>query len=159
ATWQAYSAPNDRVRAAEPRGAGNMSDLSDRTIHRLGEQLPGRLSMPGDDRYTAATAIWAKPVGRTPRAIAHCRTSEDVQSAIRAAHDGQLPLSVGGGGHDWAGRALCDGLVIDMSAMNGVVVANDNRSAQVGGGARASDVIAATNSYQLAAVMGSVGAV
>jgi hypothetical protein len=49
--------------------------------------------MPGDERYAAATAIWAKPVGRLPRAIVHCRTPEDVQSAIRAARDADLPLS------------------------------------------------------------------
>ena len=103
----------------------------ERTLHRLGEQLPGRVSMPGDDRYAAATAIWAKPVGRMPRAVVHCRTPEDVQSAIRAARDGDLPLSVRGGGHDWAGRALCDGIVIDLSGMNGVVVAADHRTARI----------------------------
>jgi FAD/FMN-containing dehydrogenase len=90
-----------------------MTDLIEKTLHRLGEQLGGRLSLPGDDRYTAATAIWAKPVGRMPRAVAHCRTPEDVQSAMRAARNCDLPLSVRGGGHDWAGRALCAGLVID----------------------------------------------
>jgi hypothetical protein len=59
-----------------------MTDLIEKTLHRLGEQLGGRLSLPGDDRYAAATAIWAKPVGRIPRAVAHCRTPEDVQSAM-----------------------------------------------------------------------------
>ena len=57
-----------------------------------------------------------------PRAVVHCRTPQDVQSWIRAARDCDLPLSVRGGGHDWAGRALCDGLVIDLSGMNEVVV-------------------------------------
>jgi len=89
-----------------------MTDLIERTLHRLREQLSGRVSRPGDARYVAATAIWAKPVGRMPRAVAHCRTAEDVRSAIRAARDCHLPLSVRGGGHDWAGRALCEGLVI-----------------------------------------------
>jgi FAD/FMN-containing dehydrogenase len=89
----------------------------------------------------AATAIWAKPVDRMPRAVAHCRTPEDVQSAIRAARNCDIPLSVRGGGHDWAGRALCDGLVIDLSGMNGVVVGSDNRTAQISGGARAADVL------------------
>lgn len=136
-----------------------MTDLIKKTFHRLVEQLPGRLSMPGDKRYAAATDIWAKPVGRMPRAIVHCQTSKDVQSAIRAARDDQIPLSVRGGGHDWAGRALCDGIVIDLSTMNSVVISPDNRTAQIGGGARAADVLAVTNSHQLAAVMGSVGAV
>src|SRR6476659_57676 len=99
-----------------------MTDLIERTLRRLGEQLPGGVSRPGDDRYAAATAIWAKPVGHMPRAIAHCRTAEDVQAAVLAACDTHVPLSVRGGGHDWAGRALCDVIVVDLSGMRGVVV-------------------------------------
>jgi len=66
----------------------------ERTLRRLGQQLPGRLSLPGDDRDIAASAIWAKPAGGMPRAVAHCRTPEDVQSTIRAARSCDLPLSV-----------------------------------------------------------------
>jgi FAD/FMN-containing dehydrogenase len=84
-----------------------MTDLIARTFQRLNEQMPGRVSLPSDNRYAAATAIWAKPVGRTPRAVVHRATAEDVQSAVRAARDFDLPLSVRGGGDDWAGRALC----------------------------------------------------
>jgi FAD/FMN-containing dehydrogenase len=136
-----------------------VTDLIEKTLHRLGEQLGGRLSLPGDDRYTAATAIWAKPVGRMPRAVAHCRTPEDVQSALRAARNCDLPLSVRGGGHDWAGRALCAGLVIDLSGMNGVAIGSDHRSARISGGARASDVTAVADPLRVAAVAGSYGAV
>jgi FAD/FMN-containing dehydrogenase len=141
------------------KGSRKMTDLIERALHRLGEQMPGRVSLPGDVRYAAATAIWPKPVGRVPRAVVHCRTPEDVQSAIRAARDGGLPLSVRGGGHDWAGRALCDGIVIDLSGMNGVLVASDNRAARIAGGARASDVLAVTDPLRVAAVAGSFGAV
>src|SRR5215831_14472036 len=115
-----------------------MTDLIETKLHKAGNQLPGRLSMPGDDRYLAATAIWAKPSGTMPRAVVHCRTVQDVQSAIRAARDCELPLSVRGGGHDWACRALCSGIVIDLSGMNGVVVGPGKRTAQISGGARAS---------------------
>jgi len=128
-------------------------------LNWLNQQLRGRLSMPGDDRYTAATAIWAKPVSRVPRAIAHCRTPEDVQLAIRAARNCDLPLSVRGGGHDWAGRALCDGIVIDLSGMRRAVVNSDNRTVRISGGARASDVVAVADPLGLAAATGSVGAV
>jgi FAD/FMN-containing dehydrogenase len=131
-----------------------VTDSIERTLRRLG----GLVSRPGDDCYAAATAIWAKPVGRVPRAVVHCRTS-DVQSAIRAARDCHLPLSVRGGGHDWASRALCDGIVIDLSGMNGVVVGSDNRTARISGGARASDVLAATDPLGVVPVAGSVGAV
>ena len=98
-----------------------MTEWIEKSLRWLGEQLPGRLSMPGDDHYTAATAIWAKPVGRMPRAVVHCRTPEDVQSAIRAARDCRLPLSVRGGGHDWALRALCHGIVIDLTGMRRIL--------------------------------------
>jgi FAD/FMN-containing dehydrogenase len=93
------------------------------------------------------------------RVVAHCRTSEDVQSAIRAARDCDLSLSVRGGGHDWAGRALCDGIVIDLSGMNGVVIDPDQPIAQISGGARASDIVAATDPLGLAAVTGTCSTV
>ena len=80
-----------------------MTDLIESIFQPLNKQLSGRLSRPGDKRYATATAILAKPVGPMPRAVAHCRTAQDVQSAIRAARDCDLPLSVRGGGHDWAG--------------------------------------------------------
>src|SRR5215813_5964648 len=135
-----------------------MTDLIETIFQKLGNQLPGRLSMPGDDRYVAATAIWAKPSGAMPRAVVHCRTVQDVQSAIRAVRDCDLPLSVRSGGHDWAGRALCDGVVIDLSGMRSVAVGSDG-AARISGGARAADVVAVTHSLGLAAVTGSVGAV
>jgi FAD/FMN-containing dehydrogenase len=136
-----------------------MTDFVETTFRRLAAQLPGRVSRPGDGGYAAATAIWAKPVGRMPRAVVHCRGAEDVQAAIRAARDCQLSLSVRGGGHDWAGRALCDGIVIDLSGMKDVVVHAGNRTARISGGARASDLLAATDPLGLAAVTGSCGAV
>lgn len=134
-------------------------DAIEKALNRLGEQLPGRLSMPGSGRYAATTAIWAKPVGELPRAIAHCCTDIDVRSAIRAAREADLALSVRGGGHDWAGRALCGGLVINLSGMNDTVIAADRRSARIGGGASAWDVLGGTDPHGLAAVTGSCGEV
>jgi FAD/FMN-containing dehydrogenase len=122
-----------------------MTDTIERALHRLCVQLPGRVSKPGDERYIAATSIWAKPIGALPRAVVHCRTPKDVQTAIRAARDSGLALSVRGGGHDWAGRALCEGLVLDLSSMNGVTVDRKNFTARIAGGARMSNVVGVTD--------------
>jgi len=84
---------------------------------------------------------------------------DDVQLAIRVARDCGLPLSVRGGGHGWVGRALCGGIVIDLSGMNGVSVDTHHRSAMNSGGARACDVAAATDPLHVAAVTGTCGAV
>lgn len=135
-----------------------MSDLIDRILARLREHLHGRLSTSGDERYAQAVNIWPKPIGDLPRAIAHCRSAEDVQHAIRAARDCGLRLSVRGGGHDWEGRALCDGLVIDLSGMRGVIIGPDAVAA-VCGGARALDVAAEADALGLAPVSGACGAV
>lgn len=135
-----------------------MTDLIGRTLHRLNLQLPGRVSVPGNDRYATATAIWAKS-DRTPRAVVHCQTAEDVQAAIRAARGCDLPLSVRGGGHDWAGRALCDGLVVDVSGMNRVDLYLENSTARIGGGTRATALLGAVEAFDMAAVTGSCGRV
>ena len=131
-----------------------MTDLIGRTLHRLNLQLSGRVSVPSNDRYATPTAIWAKS-DRTPRAVVHCQTAEDVQAAIRAARTCDLPLSVRAGGHDWAGRALCDGLVIDLSGMNRVDRYLEISTARVGGGTRASGLLEAIEPFGMAAVTGS----
>jgi NAD(P)H-dependent FMN reductase len=110
--------------------AGTLTDAD--VKDRLRDFLRG-VSLPGEHGYAAATAIWAKPVSSMPRAVVHCRTTEDVQLAIRTARDCGLPLSVRGGGHHWAGLALCVGIVIDLSGMNGVSVNTDHRSAIISG--------------------------
>jgi FAD/FMN-containing dehydrogenase len=135
-----------------------MTDLIGKTLLRLSMQLPGRVSMPGRDRYAAGTAIWAKS-DHAPRAIVHCQTAQDVQAAIHAARGCDLPLSVRGGGHDWQGRALCDGLVIDLSDMNRVDLYLENGTARVGGGTQASGLLNTIEPFGMAAVTGSCGAV
>src|SRR5262249_61286085 len=112
-----------------------MTDLIGRTLHRLKAQLPGRVSVPGTDRYAMATTLWAKS-DCTHRAIVHCQTAEDVRAAIRAARSCDLPLSVRGGGHDLAGRLLCDGFVIDLSGMDRVALYLEACTAGIGGRTR-----------------------
>jgi FAD/FMN-containing dehydrogenase len=124
----------------------------------LSHQLGNRVSRPGDGVHVAATEIWAKPIGCMPRTVVHCRTPQDVQFAIAAAHSAGLSLSVRSGGQDWAGRALCDGIVIDLSDMRDVVISRNRRSARILGGACVSDVLAVTDPLGLAAVTGSWGA-
>ncbi len=122
--------------------------------------MRGDVALPGDDPYARFREIWNGAVNSEPSLIAACETAEDVQAAVRVARAHGLSLSVRGGGHDWAGRALShEGLVIDLSGMRQVEVDATARVATVGGGATASDLVAATAVHGLAAVTGTVGAV
>jgi FAD/FMN-containing dehydrogenase len=105
-------------------------------------------------------SIWNAAVENRPALTVRARSPRGVQEAVRVARDRALPLSVLGGGHDWAGRALRDGgLVIDLSQMRGVVVDPSARVATVGGGATAADVTAAAAPYGLVAAAGNCGRV
>jgi FAD/FMN-containing dehydrogenase len=101
---------------------------------------------------------WKAQVKRRPSIVARCRTTADVQAAVRAARGAGLPLSVRAGGHDWAGSALRDGgLLVDLSPMRQVGV--EGTEARVAGGATVSDVLDAARPYGYAAAAGTVGAV
>jgi hypothetical protein len=115
--------------------------------------------------YTAsspsyASRIWNAAVKHRPALVVRARAARGVQEAIRVARDHGMRLSVLGGGHDWAGRGLCDGgMVIDLSRMRGVTVDASARIATVGGGATAADVMAAAAPYGLVAAAGNCGGV
>ena len=105
-------------------------------------------------------SIWNAAVENRPALVVRARSPRGVQEAVRVARDRALPLSVLGGGHDWAGRGLRDGgLVIDLSRMRGVAVDPSARVATVGGGATATDVMAAAAPFGLVAAAGNCGGV
>jgi FAD/FMN-containing dehydrogenase len=115
---------------------------------------------PGTDGYARSIGIWNGAVEHRPALIARCLTVNDVQSSLAIAQAQGLEISVRGGGHDWAGRALRDGgLVIDISGMQEVSIDFHAREATVAAGATASQVCAAIASSGLAAVTGNTGAV
>jgi FAD/FMN-containing dehydrogenase len=122
--------------------------------------MHGRVVLRGDDDYAQTRQIWNGAVEHQPALIAVCETHADVQAAVRTARQHDLPLSVRGGGHDWAGRALRDnGLVIDMSHMRRVEVDPVASVATIEGGATGIDVTSVTVPYGLVAATGNCGAV
>ena len=122
--------------------------------------MQGRVVVKGDDSYHQVRGIWNGAIDHEPALFAICETVTDVQSAVRTARAHDLPLSVRAGGHDLFGRALRhDGLVIDLTAMRQVEVNGAAKVATVAGGVIGSDVSAAADPHQLAAVTANVGAV
>src|SRR5579862_7947703 len=82
------------------------------TLHDLIASVGGSVHLPGADEYSRARKLWNGAVDRKPALVVKCRNVDEVRLAVRAARLRNFPLSVRGGGHDWAGRALRqDGLV------------------------------------------------
>jgi FAD/FMN-containing dehydrogenase len=78
---------------------------------------------PGDSDYDTVRRIYNASVDRRPAAIVRCAGASDVIRAIKTARDTNLQISVRGGGHNVAGRSICDdGLMVDLSKMRSVRV-------------------------------------
>ena len=122
--------------------------------------LTGQLLLPDAAAYERVRPLWNGKVKTQPAEIVRCLTVQDVMHTVRWTRAQGLPLSVRGGGHDFAGRALVEnGVVIDLSQMRAVTIDPDARTAHVQGGATAGDLIEATQKYGLATATGTVSSV
>src|SRR5262245_39571441 len=94
-------------------------------------------------------------IDRRPLLIVRPENVAEVAAAIAFAREHDLELSVKGGGHGVAGRAVCDdGLVIDLAQMRAVSVDAATRTATVQGGATLRDLDAASQAHGLATTAG-----
>jgi FAD/FMN-containing dehydrogenase len=92
-------------------------------IEELSAMFSGTLLQAGDDGYEDARRIHNGLIDKRPALIARCRGTADVVDAIALARDTGLEISVRGGGHNVAGRAVTDGgLMIDLAEMKGIHV-------------------------------------
>ncbi len=122
--------------------------------------LTGQLLLPDEAAYEQVRQLWNGKVKTQPAAIARCLTVQDVIHTVRWTRTHGRQLSVRGGGHDFAGRALSEnGIMIDLSQMRAVTIDPDARTAHVQGGATAGDLIEAAQKYGLATTTGTVSSV
>jgi FAD/FMN-containing dehydrogenase len=131
-----------------------------RLFNELASQLTGHLVLPEDAAYDQARRLWNGRVDKRPAALARCANAQDVVHTVRWARSHGLPLSVRGGGHDFAGRALCDdGVVIDCSPMRAASIDPEARTARIQGGGTVGDLIGAAQPYGLATATANVSSV
>jgi FAD/FMN-containing dehydrogenase len=113
--------------------------------------IDGTVSSPGEAAYDTAVAIWNGVIERRPAVVVSCVSSGDVAAALTFARAHDLEVSVRGGGHNYAGHAVCEGgLMIDLSPMKSVVVDAPARRAACGGGTTWGELDAATQEHGLA---------
>ena len=120
---------------------GKSISLAAEIIDSFSASLRGELLSTEQPKYAQARQVWNGMINKYPALIACCTGATDVVTAVTFARDHNLLLSVKGGGHNIAGSAVCDGgLMLDLSAMNGVVVDVKSRTVQVQSGALLGDI-------------------
>jgi hypothetical protein len=107
----------------------------------LATSLSGPLIRPSSASYGASSLLYnEKFTNLHPQGIAYCRSSQDVARCVDFATSHQMAMCARSGGHSYAGYSSCDGLVIDVSRLNGVRVDTSSNTAVIGAGALLIDV-------------------
>ena len=127
------------------------------SVQPLAEVLSGRILTPGDPGYDEARRIHNGLIDKHPAAIARCLHTADVVNAVNFGRSEGLEISVRGGGHNVAGRAVTDGgLMIDLSLMKGIHVDPAARTARAQAGVTVGELDRATAAFGLATPSGVV---
>jgi FAD/FMN-containing dehydrogenase len=129
--------------------------LDAKSIATLQKHIRAQVITPSHEQYERARRVWNAMIDRRPLLIVQPEGAHEVMATIAFAREHDLPLSVKGGGHGVAGRAICDdGVVIDLSRMAGVAVDPIARIATVQGGAILRTLDAGSQAHGLATTAG-----
>ena len=123
----------------------------------LAAQVSGPVLRPGDAGYDAARAVHNGLIDRRPAVIVRCRKTSDVVAALALARGAGLEVSIRGGGHNVAGRAVTDGgVMVDLAEMKRVDVDPDARTARAEGGVLWAELNDAAAKHGLAVTGGAI---
>src|SRR5437763_11306658 len=134
-----------------------MLDLDTPSAEALRAVFSGEILAPDDAGYDHARRIHNGLIDKRPRLIAHCLHTADVVDAVNFGRDQGLEVSVRGGGHNVAGRAVTEGgLMIDLAPMKGTYVDPTRGTARAQGGVTWREYNRATHVHGLATTGGMV---
>ena len=97
--------------------------LNSAIVTDLAAEVSGPVLGPQDVGYDAARSVHNGLVDRRPALIVRCRTTGDIVTALVLARETGLEVSIRGGGHNVAGRAVTDGgVMVDLAEMKNVEI-------------------------------------
>jgi len=135
----------------------NKIALDEAAVATLKSQVRGEVIRAGDGAYDEARKVYNAMIDRRPSLIVRCKDVADVIRAVTFARDHQLPLAIRGGGHSGPGLGVCDdGLVVDLSGMDGVHVDPEQKTVRVEGGCTWGEVDHATHPFGMATPSGFI---
>jgi FAD/FMN-containing dehydrogenase len=134
-----------------------VATLDTERVEALAAAFSGTLLQPGDPGYEQARKVHNGLIDKRPGIIARCRGAADVADAIAFARAAGFEISVRGGGHNPAGRAVTDGgVMIDLAEMKGIHVDAEAQTLRAQGGVTWSELNREAASHGLAVTGGAV---
>lgn len=121
----------------------------------LAAGFSGEILRPDDAAYDTTRRIHNGLIDKRPALIARCVNTADVVAAVDAAREAGHEISVRGGGHNVAGKAVTEGgLMIDLAPLKGIHVDPARRTVRVQGGVTIGELDRATAVHGLATPSG-----
>jgi hypothetical protein len=143
------------LRVITSGGADTFLDAA--TVQDFAARLRGSLLRHGDDGYDEARKLFNGMIDHRPALIARCVGAADVIAAVQFVRQHALLVSVKGGGHGVAGKAVCDGgLMIDFSRMKSIRVDPTERTVRAEPGVLGAELDRETQAFGLATPVGTV---
>jgi FAD/FMN-containing dehydrogenase len=114
----------------------------DQLVQDLRENVGGRVYGAADETFDSLVKVWNGAISAKPSVLVRCENVADIQEAVHLSSHYGVPVSVLGGGHDWAGRAFCEkGVVIDLRSMRDVRLDQATEVIESQGGATTGDLL------------------
>ncbi len=127
------------------------------SVQLLGEVLSGPVFAAGDPGYDEARRVHNGLINKHPAVIARCLHTADVADAVNVGRSEGVEISVRGGGHGVAGKAVTEGgLMIDLSLMKGIHVDPARSVVRAQAGVTVGELDRATAAFGLATPSGVV---
>ncbi len=137
--------------------AATTPNLNAAALSALEAAIRGEVLRAGHPGYDPARVLHNAMIDRHPALIVRCREREDVLRSLEFARSQQLQVAVRGGGHNVAGKALCDdGMVIDLSPMKRMRIDPANRRVRAEAGLTWGEFDSETQKHGLATTGGFI---
>ncbi|MGA8994014.1 MAG: FAD-binding oxidoreductase [Nocardioidaceae bacterium] len=123
-------------------------------LRHLRRRVAGRLHVPGDPSWAAASTPWLVNIEQHPMAVLQVRDADDVIAAVRWADSHGVQVTAQPTGHG-ANDTLDDVLLLRTRALADIDVDVRRRTAWVGAGVKAGELLAALDGTGLTFLAGS----
>jgi FAD/FMN-containing dehydrogenase len=131
--------------------------LNEATVQEFRSALRGDLLQPADEGYDEVRKVYNAMIDKRPALVERCVDVADVISAVNFARENDMLVAIRGGGHNGGGLGVCDdGLVVDLSSMQGVRVNPEDQTIRVEGGCPWGKVDHAAHAFGLATPSGII---